>query len=284
MRQRLLLFAFVVLAAAAASGCITSDTVVKVKPNGSGTIELTFLVNTAMFKELGAMMGGGEVKTQGKSTLPSADDMARQLSQMKGVRLVSQTPVKQGTSEGAKILLAFDDVNEISVSENLPGKSLKPKPEDEVKFALTRQPGGNALLSIQFPDKPGEALAEGAQGPPKQNQPRQNQPKQNQPAKKDFDPEMAKMLAGFFKGMRVRIAVDVEGTLVRTSSPYVEGNRVTLLDMDMDQLFSNQAAFAKLESLSLGPDMSITEAREAMAKAGVTGIKINDPKVTIEFK
>lgn len=279
MRRRLFALVLVVVAASAAGGCITSDTLVKVRPNGSGTVELTFLVNTAIFKELGAMMGGGEVKSQGKSSLPSADDMARQLQQMKGVRLVSQTPIKKDGAEGAKIVLAFDDVNEIAVSENLPGKSVKPKPEDEVKFALSKQPGGTSLLTIQFPDKPGEAAGAG-----QQNQPRQNQPAQNQPAKKEFDPEMAKMLAGFFKGMRVTIAVDVEGTLVRSSSPYVEGNRVTLLDMDMDQLFANPAAFAKLESLSMGPDMSITEARDAMAKAGVTGIKINDPKVTIEFK
>ena len=39
-----------------------------------------------------------------------------------------------------------------------------------------------------------------------------------------------------------------------------------------------------MEALDLGPDMSITRAREAMAQAGITGIKINDPKVTIEFK
>ena len=30
--------------------------------------------------------------------------------------------------------------------------------------------------------------------------------------------------------------------------------------------------------------MSITQLREALAKTGVTGIKVNDPKVTIEMR
>ena len=95
---------------------------------------------------------------------------------------------------------------------------------------------------------------------------------------------MLQMIAGFFKGMRLMIAIDVEGTLVRTSSPYVEGNRVTLLDFNMDELLKDPKTLERLQGLDLGPGTSITEVRDAMVKAGATGIKINDPKVTIEFR
>ena len=276
MRARLLPLTVAALAGWLSAGCITSDTLLKVKPDGSGTMELTFLVNTELFKELGQMMGG-ESTSKSKSSMPTPEEMAKQLSQMKGVRLVSQTPVKRDGAEGARIVLAFDDINQITVSEDLPGKDFKPSPEDAVKFALRKLPSGNALLSVQFPDKPGEAA-----GTPSQNQPRQNQPK-NRSAER-MDPEMMKMVAGFFKGMRVTIAVDVEGTLVKTSSPYAEGNRVTLLDVDFGQLMADPAALEKMETLPLGPDTSITEAPAALEKAGVKGIKINEPTLTIEFR
>lgn len=280
MRARLLPLTVVALAGWLSAGCITSDTLLKVKPNGSGTMELTFLVNTELFKELGQMMGGEGTSTstsKSKSSMPTPEEMAKQLSQMKGVRLVSQTPVTRDGAEGARIVLAFDDINQITVSEDLPGKEFKPAAEDAVKFTLRKLPSGNALLSVQFPDKPGEAAAK-----PSQNQPRQNQPKDRSAEK--MDPAMMKMVAGFFKGMRVTIAVDVEGTLVKTSSPYVEGNRVTLLDVDFGQLMEDPAALEKMDTLPLGPDTSITEARAALEKAGVKGIKINEPTLTIEFR
>jgi iron uptake system EfeUOB component EfeO/EfeM len=71
---------------------------------------------------------------------------------------------------------------------------------------------------------------------------------------------------------------------VRTSSPYVEGNRVTLLDIDMDQLLKDPDALQKMDALPFGPAMSISGAREALAQAGVKGIKVNDPNITIEMR
>lgn len=271
MRARLLPLTVIALAGWLTSGCITSDTLVKVKPNGSGTIETTMLVNTALMKELGEMMGGGQTKT----SMPTVKEFADQAAKMKGVRLVSQTPVSRDGQEGVTVVLAFDDINQITVDENLPGKGGS-KSGEQVAFRLART-GPTSVLTVTFPDGPGEAKAGGGQT---QNQPRQNQPKARNPS---MGPEMLKMVAGFFKGLRVTIGVEVLGTLVKTSSPYVEGNRVTLLDMDMEQLFSQPAAMEQMESL-IGPDASITEARAALEKAGVKGIKVNDPVVTIEFR
>lgn len=264
------------------SGCITSDTLLKVKPNGSGTMEMTFLVNTQLFKELGTMMGG-EVTSSSKSSMPSPEKMAEEVKKLKGVRLVSQVPIKRDGLEGTKLVLAFDDINTVTVSDELPGKSIKPDAENEVDFALTKLPNGNSLLTVKFPDKPAEKVAMKEDGTPKQNQPRQNQPRQNEAPEKT-DPEMLKMIAGFFKDMRMSIAVDVDGTLVKSSSPYVEGNRVTLLDLDFGQALSNPEAFEKLDKVSMGPDTSISEVRVAMEKAGIKGFKVNEPTMTIEFK
>ena len=59
-------------------------------------------------------------------------------------------------------------------------------------------------------------------------------------------PEQLAMVQQFFKGMHIEVGVDVDGTLVKTSSPYVNGNRVTLLEINFDDSFANPAAFEEL--------------------------------------
>ena len=263
----------VLAAAVCASACITSTTTVKVKANGSGTVEQVMLMNTAMIEQLGQMFSsqmGGNSKVTSKSSNPfedamSEDKMKAEIAKMKGVRLVSRTPIKQNGLDGVKVVLAFDDVNQLVLDENVGGKS-----KDPMRVSMARNAAGNSVLTIEFPDKPGgEAGSKGGGG------------KKKSAAPKAEDMAMAQM---FFKGFRVQMAVEVEGTLVRTSSPYVQGNTVTLLDLDMEKLFANPNALANLDEMPFGPGMSVTEARAALAKSGVEGIKINDPKVTIEFR
>jgi hypothetical protein len=273
MRRPLALVLPLTLAALLSGGCLNFTNVIKLKASGAGTLETTVEINTAVFKQIGTMMGGGEMKGESKSSLPTADSLAADLSKVKGLRLVSQKEYKQGDVEGVKVLMAFDDINQVALDENLPGgKKKATRPEDQVKFSLAKQAGGTSLLAISFPDKPGDAVqgdvakkAEGGSG-------------------KAPGPEVLQMLSGFFKGMRILIAVDVDGTLVRSSSPYVDGNRVTLLDINMEELLKDPSALQKMNGLPFGPDMSVTTAREAMAKAGVKGIKVNDPNITIELK
>jgi hypothetical protein len=85
---------------------------------------------------------------------------------------------------------------------------------------------------------------------------------------------MAKQMLG---GMRLAIAVEPEGTLVKTNSPFVDGRKVTLLDLSFDQLMGNEAAFARLQTARTPEDL-----RAVMKE--VPGLKMTlDPQVTIEF-
>ena len=54
------------------TGCLQSATLVTVKPDGSGTIEQTMLVNMQTFKTMMAGMGG-QAKDMGPSVLNEAD-------------------------------------------------------------------------------------------------------------------------------------------------------------------------------------------------------------------
>jgi hypothetical protein len=87
------------------------------------------------------------------------------------------------------------------------------------------------------------------------------------------------MMKQMFKGMRILVAVDVEGKVVKTNSPYVEGNRVTIIDFDFEKLMENPNV-PNLDPIFEG---SLDDARKALK--GVKGIKMNvDPEVQVEFK
>ena len=67
------------------------------------------------------------------------------------------------------------------------------------------------------------------------------------------------------------------GRLVRTNSPYVDGQTVTLFDVDIDTLLKDEEAFTRLQSAS-----TPAETTEALKRA--PGVKIAAERdITIEF-
>ena len=78
------------------------------------------------------------------------------------------------------------------------------------------------------------------------------------------------------------MAISVEGKVVKTNSQYVEGSKVTLMDIDFDPLLSDEKSFKTLSGkmdAAMGDDRKMMEALK-----GIKGLKITtDPEVSIEF-
>ena len=250
------------------TGCINSTTLIKLRPNGSGTVEQTTLVNLAALK---SMMPPGSSQTSGPGAVNEAD-LKRTAEKMgKGVRLLSSTPVKENGFEGVKAIFEFDDINQVQINQDpAMGGSSGPDPapstpdDDPVRFKLTRQ-GDTSLLTITIQDKPGS--------------------KDKDPEKSDVpdmtDPMMMGMLKTMFQGFKVNIALDVLGSIVKTNADYVSGSRVTLLEMDMAALLEDEAKFKALQS-KLGPDASLSAVKPYLKD--IKGIKVDGPIITVEFR
>jgi hypothetical protein len=140
---------------AAASGCLSSSTLVRLRPDGSGTIEQTLLANLQALKGLAQMFGKGELA--GRDAL-SADRMFDEAELRKagekigrGVRFVSRTPITEGPMEGVKAVYAFDDVNALAVNQNpsMPGVGVSDR--EDVTFKLSRLASGNSLVTVELP-------------------------------------------------------------------------------------------------------------------------------------
>ena len=254
-------------AAAALTGCINSATLIKVKPDGSGTVEQTTLVNMQALK---AMMPG---MPAGKEANPvNQDNLKRQAERMgKGVKLVSAEPAKNGGFEGVKALFAFDDINAVSVSQDpdmaggTGGIAPPPSQDDNpVRFKLTRQ-GGSSVLTVQFQDKPskGGGDASPAGGPDMS------------------DPTVMNMVKAMFQGFKIGIDLEVMGSIVKTNAEYVSGSKITLLEMDMEALFADEAKLKALQS-KIKPGASLSEVKPYLKD--IKGIKIDGPTINVEFK
>ncbi len=99
------------------TGCINSTTLVKLKADGSGTVEQTTLVNVAAMK---SMMPGMQQSGQAPPNLVNRADLERTAARMgKGVRLLSAEPTKNDSGfEGVKAIFEFDDINQVQVSQD----------------------------------------------------------------------------------------------------------------------------------------------------------------------
>jgi hypothetical protein len=101
------------------------------------------------------------------------------------------------------------------------------------------------------------------------------------PSTDDIDPAMMQMVKTMFQGFKIAIDLEVDGKIVKTNADYVNGSRVTLLELDMAGLFEDEAKLKALQS-KLGPGASISEIKPYLKD--VKGVKINHPSLTIEYR
>jgi hypothetical protein len=252
---------FLIAGAGLSSACFQMTTVLKVQGDGSGTIEHRMLYTTAALAQLRqfAALGGG----RGQALDPLSEQQAREMTSSigQGVSYVASEPITSPIGQGRQTTYAFTDVSHLQISTQPPapgGLSIRTPAfrtdSEKITFSLTRDPGGNAVLQINVPE-PNFLEALGSPNATAQ----------------------LGMIKTALAGARVLLSVEPAGTVVRSSSPYVEGPRVTLLEVDLDEVLKDETLLPRLQA-AITPDEA-----KAVIK-GATGLKINlDRAITIEF-
>ena len=99
------------------------------------------------------------------------------------------------------------------------------------------------------------------------------------PGAGDTDADKAKaaqaltMMKMMMRGLYVDVALNVNGRILKSNAPYVDGSRVTLMQIDFDKLLADEAALMKLQG-----------AKDLKSLAAVPGLKVvTEPTVTIDF-
>jgi hypothetical protein len=253
------------------AGCITSETVLKVQADGSGTIEQTLSMRRDAAEQLTKIMAGMQRAAPSKDANASPElfseaDMRKAAGKLgTGVSFVSSQAISTPDRVGRVAVYAFTDITQLRVDQSPPapgGAELEAatggaRPE-AIQFKLSKLPGGNSLVTVLFPEPSFERTTTTGTKP--------------KPS-----PEQLAQMKQMLDGLKIDVELEPQGTLVKTNSPYVTGNRVTLVSLDFGEVLKNDAALERL-----GHPQSIEEAK-AMLK-DVKGVKVNlDKEVTVEF-
>src|SRR5262249_31785404 len=149
---------------------------------------------------------------------------------------VSSTPINNSDGIGRDIRYAFADINKLSLDQAPPapgglsiGSSMGG--DLQVSFKQTRQADGHALLKVHVPQLP---FVSGSNSSPALS----NMPSADQIA----------MLKPMLAGAKVSIVIEPDGTLVHTTSPYVSGTRVTMMDVSVDSLLNDPTLLQRLQA------------------------------------
>jgi hypothetical protein len=247
------------------TACFQMTTVLKVNGDGSGTITHRMVYTRAALAQLKqfAAFGGG----RGANTDPLSEQVAKDTTASigPGVSYVSSQLVTTPLGQGREAIYAFTDVTTLRISTQpvapagiaikTPGFSTTPSPTESITFTMTHEASGNAMLHIHVPE----------------------------PNYLDFfgSPKAADqigMIKTMLAGARVLLAAEPNGALVKTSSPFVDGSRVTLLDIDLDTVLADETLLPRIQAVAATP----ADAKAVLLAA--KGLKINlDPEITIEF-
>jgi hypothetical protein len=281
--HRLTRLAALALAAALSSACFSSQTVIKLRPDGSGTIEQTNLVNTAMIGMAAGVAQSMAGDKQSGAQLPKAEDLfseeqlKKQASQLgEGVTFVSSQKVTEGGMQGARAVYSFDRVDRLTMGSSRASQTASPEgapptgaaATPQMQFAFAKSGPELSRLTIAFPDSKHDAAAPADAAPAS--------PK----AMPDLPPEAMAMVKSMFEGAKLGVEVEVEGRIIKTNAPATSGARATLIEVDFGQLLSDPARFQALQSLKPGTDFETV--RKALADAKGVKIPLQSP-VTIDF-
>ena len=251
------------LVAAASAGCLRSTTTIELKPDGSGTI----LQETAVSAQAISMLQGLTAGNQPPGEKPPqlfSEEQARKAAETMNVTFVSGEPIKTGELEGYRARYAFDDISKVTVKMDQGANSIASGGDTKKPpFAFTFTRGAtSSQVSIQMPDQSNGGMS-GLQFP----------------GGGDTDADKAKaaqaltMMKMMMRGLYVDVALNVNGRILKSNAPYVDGSRVTLMQIDFDKLLADEAALMKLQG-----------AKDLKSLAAVPGLKVvTEPTVTIDF-
>lgn len=236
-----------------AAGCMQGQRVIRVNADGSGTIVDTVKLGEQARGMMASMEQMDKTPAAEKKTKKDAKLKEQAATMGEGVTFVSLETTKDGAEQ---ITYSFKDVSKIKVETTPSPSDSKSSSKDEpLTFRFARS-GGNSLLTVVFPKPKADAV------------------KKEAPKPEELTQAVA-MMKGMMAGLKMSSVIEVGGKIVKTNSPYASGSRVTLLEMDFDQL--DEAGLKVLAS-------SGEETPSASMLKGVKGLKASDGEITVEFK
>lgn len=241
------------------AGCLQIETTVTVNNDGTGTVERIFMMQKEILAMMASMGSMGEEGDAEEFSLLDEEELKTEASSMgSGVALVSAEPYETETFSGYKAVFSYPDINMLRINQN-PAESVPDSASEGESLAefvtFSFQKGKPATLRISLPKDvydesgSGDSTDGGAQA---------------EPAAEDL--EMMKQIYGT---MKMSMHVQVNGTVRKSNASYLDGSKITLMEMDFGKVVENED---KLKLLATQSDESIEGMKSLLE--GIPGIKV----------
>ena len=205
---------FFALLPALLCGCWQEHVVIKLKPDGSGTLEVTELYRDGSFTVVPEKDGNKEFYSEERSRSSALKMGAEFVS-------VEKLTVKKGPDvlEGQKSIYSFKDVTKLKLELGQFSKRAEVEIKRPYSIGLKKSETGSTICSINF-----NRLK------PEESKELKDQLPQNKLPLKEDKQEIEKIVREIYAGMHVSLIVIPEGEILKTNSDYVENGRVILYD------------------------------------------------------
>jgi hypothetical protein len=252
-------------------------TVITVNKDGSGLVEENIFIGKEiinMFKEFASAFADSTQPQQEFKMFEEEKIKAKASELGEEIEFVSMKNIVTDEKEGYTAIYKFKDLNKVKVNQD---------PSDEVPMA-DQEPGSetnNEFVYFKFikgkPNRLEFTLPEG-----KKEEKSINDTKTEQTTDNKMPPDSAEVeqMIKVMKDMKAKIEIKIDGEITSTNATHVDGNTITLFDIDFGQLISNKEKFEEFKKVN--PD-SFEEVKKLLKD--IPGIKIElNNEVFVEFE
>lgn len=227
-------------AAVATTGCLSTTTVVKVGPDGSGTIEVTTMLGKAALAAVDEFVGTGSNARRPRRAddwFPERDVREAAAGLGTDVRYVSSRTIDTADALGRVTIYEFADVRRVTLeplpilpADNAHGSSARLDGEHRFTFDLVDEGENRRVLIARLPDARIEHSGLSVQAEQLERP----------------DPQEEALVRTMLAGLRLEVTVEPELPITRASTLYRDGQRVTLVSIDAERLLFDDEVSKRL--------------------------------------
>ena len=275
MRKLIFLFNIIFLSVLLA-GCLQVDTTINLKKDGSGTINEKVLMSKTfvnMMKEFAMAFQDSATAAEEEFSLFKDEDIISDATEYgDDVKYLSHSFINNDEWEGYEAIYSFDDISKIRIQPDPDSKVAMSEDEtgseDEGEYYFFKfKKGDVSELIIDRPEiefnKDSEIGESSSEEVTEQNE-------------DELGEEALKMM----DGMKINIAVKIDGEISSSNATYVDGSTITLFQMSLGEMMKDKEAFKEFQNKE---PKNIEEMKQFIEKFPGMKIEIQKP-VSVKFK
>ena len=253
-------------------GCLQVETTINVKNDGSGTINEKVLMSKTfvnMIKEF-TQAFQDSASTEEFAFFKDDEIIADAKDYGDDVKYVSHTVINDDQWEGFQAVYSFSDITKIKI---------QPDPDSKVGMGDEEAETTDNEEYYFFKFTTGEVSELTIDRPDIDFAPDSTEDSESEVSEEN-DEEMGEEFLKMMEGMKINIAVQVEGQIASTNANYVDGSKITLMQLDFGEMMKNKESFKEFKNKE---PKNIEDMKDFLEKFPGMKIEIEKP-ITVKFK